>query len=311
MIPRPRPADPAAQGGAGRAEVLGVAELVTTVVGEQDLPVRVLVVDDSPDIRLMLRILLERDGLFEVVGEGGDGKAAIVSAEELQPDLVILDRQMPVLGGIEAIPEIRRRSPVSEIILYTAAADSKLEGLALSAGAIGLLEKQNVAAGLSEGVARMLIRRWSDPAAEMEVKVGPVPSVVARAWVDNTTLIIAAIRAHPEIVEAAIGGPVAEHILDLFDALLGSWGTVAADTDTFLWMGRLRPDQMHFLVEEWARLDAMGDDTIAALGCSWSGPEGARFFPALTEGVLAAMARHDQTRQLGERLSARGWGSAS
>ena len=271
--------------------------------------VRVLVVDDSPDIRLMLRVMLGRDDRFDVVGEGSDGEAAIDLAELLQPDLVVLDRQMPVLGGIEAIPGIHEVAPASEIVLYTAAADSDVEGLALRAGAIGLLDKQPVAGGVSEALAEMLARRWNDPDAELEVKIGPVASEAARLWVANTTVIMAAIRSHPEIVWPAIGGPVAPELLDLFDSLLKSWGEMAATTDTFLWVGRMRPDETRTLVEEWARLDAMGDDTIAALGCHWSGPEGEVFFHALTQGVVGALAKHDQTRQLAERLVGRGWGS--
>ena len=70
-------------------------------------PVRTLVVDDSADVRYLLSTVLGRDRSFQIVGEAADGRAAIEEAERLHPDLVVLDRQMPVLGGLEAIPLIR------------------------------------------------------------------------------------------------------------------------------------------------------------------------------------------------------------
>src|SRR6185437_13117517 len=60
----------------------------------------VLIVDDHPSFRASARRLLEAEG-FEVVGEAGDGHAAIAAAQELQPDLVLLDVQLPDLNGFE------------------------------------------------------------------------------------------------------------------------------------------------------------------------------------------------------------------
>ena len=69
--------------------------------------IRVLLADDVPDIRDLLRLTVERDGRFEVVGEAGDGREAIQLSSELTPDIVVLDLAMPNMDGLQAIPEVR------------------------------------------------------------------------------------------------------------------------------------------------------------------------------------------------------------
>jgi CheY-like chemotaxis protein len=271
--------------------------------GVETVTVRVLVVDDSPDIRLMLRLLLSRDGRFEVVGEGADGAQAIELARDLRPELVLLDRQMPVLGGLEAIPEIRRVSPDTEIVLYTAAGGAGTEAAAIGAGAIGVLWKRGATLDLGQELAGMLARHWAGPDAEVEIQVGPVSSEVARLWVANTQRLLAAVETHPEALDWEV--PVA--VLAVYHRLLDEWEAVAQDTDSFLWVGRTRAAELHQVVEEWARLDSMDDATLAKLGCAWSSPEARPFFDALTARVVGALARHAETRRLAERLVDGGW----
>jgi len=271
--------------------------------GVGTVPVRVLVVDDSADIRLMLRLLLGRDDRFEVVGEAGDGVQAIELAGDLRPEVVLLDRQMPVLGGLEAIPEIRRVSPDSEIVLYTAAGGAGTEAAAIGAGAIGVLWKRGTTLDLSQELAGMLARHWAGLDAEVEIQVGPVSSEVARLWVANTQRLLAAVETHPEVLDWEV--PVA--VLAVYHRLLDEWEAVAQGTDSFLWVGRTRAAELHQVVEEWARLDSMDDATLAKLGCAWSSPEARPFFDALTAGVVGALARHAETRRLAERLVDRGW----
>ncbi|HUZ44173.1 MAG TPA: response regulator [Acidimicrobiales bacterium] len=265
--------------------------------------VRVLVVDDSPDIRVMLKLLLGRDERFTLVGEAANGLEAVEMAGLSYPDLVILDRQMPVMGGLEAIPLIREASPHSDIVLYTAAAEEESEKAAIAAGAVGLLEKQTMALGLVENLARMLVDHWDSPDSEVEVRVGPVPSSCARLWVANSLAILAALRAKPEV----IGEPVSPDLLDYFEGLLRSWDSVAQHTDVFVWVGRADPEAVKRVVEEWARVDSMGDEKMAELGCAWSGPEARPFFIALSDAVIDALTRHESTRRLAERLAQGAW----
>jgi len=264
--------------------------------------VRVLVVDDSLDIRILLRMMLRRDGRFDVIGEAADGVHGIELAAELQPDLVVLDRQMPVMGGIEAIPGIREAAPDAEVVLYTAGLDPHAEQLAVGAGAIGLICKQATTLDVGERLAELLAGQWDGATTEVEVRIGPLAAAAARAWIANTTDLLAAIRAHADVIWPMIGGPVAEDVLHRFDHLLAAWRQIASDTETFMWVGRVGVDDAERLVKEWARMDVIDDATLATFGCSRSGPEGAPFFSALSSAVVAALARHEQTRRLSETL---------
>lgn len=260
-------------------------------------PVRVAVVDDAEDLRLLLRLQFERDPRFEVVGEATDGRGAIELAAAEEPDLMILDRQMPVLGGLEAAPEIRRVSPHTAIILYTANADPGTYQAALDAGALDVLEKTG--RGLVERLVRTLVDRASATDATTEVLVGPVSSSAARVWVENTKQILDAVAVHPEV----LARPVPEDILDLFRSLLEQWGALAETTTEFRWVARARSADVRRIVESWAVIDAMTDEQLEHLGIHWSPPEGQPFFQALTTGVLEALRRHEETQRLAARLN--------
>lgn len=82
---------------------------------------RVLVVDDEPDVRLLLRLQLERNG-HEVTGEAADGADALAQCRHDQPDVVILDLLMPIVNGFETIPRLRTEFPGVGVIAYTAVA---------------------------------------------------------------------------------------------------------------------------------------------------------------------------------------------
>ena len=79
---------------------------------------RVLVVADDADVRLAVRVHLEFEG-FDVVGEAGDGAEAIRLARELRPDVVVLELEVPVIAGLEAIPAIRREAPHARIVVLS------------------------------------------------------------------------------------------------------------------------------------------------------------------------------------------------
>lgn len=100
---------------------------------------RVLVVDDEPDIRVLLQMTLGLDG-FEVVGEATNGREAVALAADLQPDVIVLDLMMPVMGGMEALPLLLESSPRSHVVVLSAAA-SHLIDQAVAAGADGYIEK--------------------------------------------------------------------------------------------------------------------------------------------------------------------------
>lgn len=125
--------------------------------------VRTIVVDDDADIRVLLHLVLGRDERFDIVGEVGDGKEAVALCARLRPDLVVLDRQMPVMGGLQAIPLIHQRSPDTKIVLYTAAGEPDTEEAARAAGAIGVLHKQRPAPDVAGDLVRLLARHLVGP----------------------------------------------------------------------------------------------------------------------------------------------------
>jgi PAS domain S-box-containing protein len=125
--------------------------------------IRVLVADDTATVRLLLRRTLEASKVFQVVGEAADGAQAVDLAESLQPDMVLLDLSMPVLGGLEAIPRIRRCAPDARVVVLSAFAADREGEAAVEVGATAFLEKRQRPDELVAG----LLEAWrSEPAAE-------------------------------------------------------------------------------------------------------------------------------------------------
>ena len=107
--------------------------------GARDL--RVLVVDDHPAFRRALTSALRLVGDIEVAGEAGGGVAACEGAEELKPDVVLMDLSMPDLSGIDAMKKIHETQPRLPVVILTAHADEGVERAAREAGASGFLAK--------------------------------------------------------------------------------------------------------------------------------------------------------------------------
>ncbi|MBI3648032.1 MAG: response regulator transcription factor [Actinobacteria bacterium] len=105
------------------------------------MTVRVLVVDDHPAFRRALTSALGMVDGLEVAGEAGGGVAACEEAEELRPDVVLMDLSMPDLSGIDAMKEIHRKRPELPVVILTAHADPGVEKEAREAGASGFLAK--------------------------------------------------------------------------------------------------------------------------------------------------------------------------
>ncbi len=105
--------------------------------------VRILIVDDHAIVRKGIRALLSEAGGFEVVGEADNGQAAVLLAQETQPDVILMDLLMPGVDGIEATRQITSRQPKARILVLTSfAADNKVFP-AIKAGALGYLLKDS------------------------------------------------------------------------------------------------------------------------------------------------------------------------
>jgi DNA-binding NarL/FixJ family response regulator len=83
----------------------------------QDMPVRVLIVDDQEPFRMAARMVVEATDGFEVVGEAGTGEDSVVMARELAPDLVLMDVNLPGINGLEATRQILAEGKGSVVVL--------------------------------------------------------------------------------------------------------------------------------------------------------------------------------------------------
>jgi len=101
----------------------------------------ILIADDSLIIREALCSLFEREEGFEICGKAENGKEAVEKAQELQPDLILLDLSMPVMNGLEATRVLKRLMPEVPVIMYSAYSDSSTEKEARSAGVWALVSK--------------------------------------------------------------------------------------------------------------------------------------------------------------------------
>jgi two-component system chemotaxis response regulator CheY len=107
--------------------------------------ITVVLIDDDEDIVALERDLLERDGRFVIVGEGGDGASAVRLARTTHPDAIVLDVLMPRMDGWEALPLIKRVSPDTQVVVISAlGTDSELNDRAVWLGAATYLDKLEI-----------------------------------------------------------------------------------------------------------------------------------------------------------------------
>src|SRR5262245_26693926 len=104
-------------------------------------PISVFLVDDVPELRELIKFGMEDDPGFRVVGEAGDGRAALEGIAETHPVAVLLDLSMPDMDGLEAIPEIRKGDPDITIIVLSGFSADRMSAPALERGADGYVEK--------------------------------------------------------------------------------------------------------------------------------------------------------------------------
>ena len=104
---------------------------------------RTLIVEDYADLRNLFRLTLEKDTKCIVVGEAVDGLQAVQQAEELQPDLILLDLSLPKLNGMEAFRQIRKLSPDSKVVILSQDSSPEVVQGALRLGAVGYLLKSD------------------------------------------------------------------------------------------------------------------------------------------------------------------------
>ena len=130
----------------------GKEENIPAIAGDRiPATLKVLLVDDVTLVRKALRRLLEADQSFQVCGEASNGMEALRMAQELQPDVIVMDLSMPVMNGLDATRELRRTLPSARVLMVTENDSEHVMKAARDAGVHGYLAK-SLASDLREAI---------------------------------------------------------------------------------------------------------------------------------------------------------------
>jgi hypothetical protein len=158
----------------------------------------IVIVDDAPDVRSVIRTHLRVSGELEVVGEAADGAQAIEVAAELEPALMLLDVSMPGMDGLEALPRIRDVSPLTRVVLFSGFEEQGLVDRARALGAADFFEKS--------APLDVLVRRLVELASAPPSVPAPPAAVAAPGAPDDERVLAQHLERFREVFdEAAIG----------------------------------------------------------------------------------------------------------
>ena len=160
---------------------------------------RAIVADDAAHMRLLLRVMLERSGRFDVVGEARNGKEAIAETKRLTPDLTLLDLRMPIMDGLEALPQIRSAVPSTLVVVLSGLEADAMAAQAMAAGAAAYLVKDINIAHVIEQLLSLLDGSAQAAPASVQLPEDPASAAKARDFVRRTLVR----WSHEEAVEDA------------------------------------------------------------------------------------------------------------
>lgn len=153
-------------------------------------PIRILLADDHSILREGLRMLLERQTEFAVVGDASNGREAVEMAEACDPDVVIMDLAMPGLNGIEATRRITARSPRTAVVILSMHADESYILRSLKAGARAYLLKDSLKTDLMDAVrAAVRGKSFFSPKVSQVLKEDYVNELEAKGAEDTWDLL--------------------------------------------------------------------------------------------------------------------------
>jgi DNA-binding NarL/FixJ family response regulator len=144
--------------------------VVPLVVPVEAGRVRAVIADDTADVRLALRTMIEARSDIEVIGEAADGHQALSVVAELAPDVLLLDLSMPGLDGIGVLQRLRVAAPAVPVIVLSGYGRDQVAAAALDLGAVAYVEK----GGATRGLLEVLTELFPD-------RIGPSPRRLQRA----------------------------------------------------------------------------------------------------------------------------------
>ena len=158
-----------------RLEFDAVGQPLSPPLGKHSMTVRILIADDHPVVRHGLRTLLAEHEGWEVIAEAGNGIEAVAMADQLKPDVVVLDLSMPRMHGLEACRQIRERTPESEILIVTQHDSPQMMQEALLCGARGYVVKTDAARDLLAAVDAVSRHKdftlWGEAMADGQARI--------------------------------------------------------------------------------------------------------------------------------------------
>jgi two-component system response regulator NreC len=151
------------------------------------MPTRILLADDHGILRAGLRNLLNAEPDFEVVGEAADGIQALEMTEQTHPDLILMDINMPNMGGIEMLQQLRAKQNASKVLMLTVHEDDGLLKKAIRAGASGYLVKRAAESELINAIRTVMQGdMYVHPSMTRTLLKDLVPAALSKPAGDNT-----------------------------------------------------------------------------------------------------------------------------
>ena len=209
------------------------------------VPCRVLLADDTPEIRMLVRMALELEGGFEIVGEAGDGAEALHLSDEHQPDAIVLDLAMPIMDGLEAIPAIKKGNPNTKILVLSGFDAPRMMDEAMEAGADAYLEKGEPAHKIVQ-----LLQGFYPNAAVKDPEGAPDDLRISGLSVDPVLADDSSVQKDTETLSA-----LAHELMTPVTVVQGFAETLAERADS------LDPKT----IEEWARTIARNAGNMASI----------------------------------------------
>jgi two-component system chemotaxis response regulator CheB len=176
--------------------------------------IRVMLVDDSVVIRRMLSEILAADPDIEVAGTAGNGRIALQKLTQIQPDVVVMDIEMPVLSGLETLPELRKTHPKLPVIMFstltTSGGRATLDALAL--GATDYVTKPANVGSVGESIERIrhdLVPRIKTFGRRSAAATAPLPAALAPRPQPRAVRPAGSGRVDAVVIAVSTGGPKA------------------------------------------------------------------------------------------------------